>query len=33
MEQQYGFYIDSDRCVQCHACEVACKSWNGLNWE
>ncbi len=36
MERQYGFYFDSDRCVQCHACEVACKSWNelelGLRW-
>ena len=30
MERQYGFYFDSDRCVQCHACEVACKSWNEL---
>jgi anaerobic dimethyl sulfoxide reductase subunit B (iron-sulfur subunit) len=30
MGQQYGFYFDSDRCVQCHACEVACKSWNAL---
>jgi anaerobic dimethyl sulfoxide reductase subunit B (iron-sulfur subunit) len=29
-ERQYGFYLNSDRCVQCHACEVACKSWNGL---
>jgi anaerobic dimethyl sulfoxide reductase subunit B (iron-sulfur subunit) len=27
---QYGFYIDTDRCVGCHACELACKSWNGL---
>jgi len=36
MGQQYGFYFDSDRCVQCHACEVACKSWNtlelGIKW-
>ena len=36
MERQYGFYFDSDRCVQCHACEVACKSWNelelGVKW-
>jgi len=30
MAKQLGFYIDTDRCVQCHACEVACKSWNGL---
>lgn len=30
MAKQYGFYIHTDRCVQCHACEVACKSWNGV---
>jgi len=30
MGKQYGFYIDTDRCVQCHACEVACKSWNAV---
>lgn len=30
MGKQYGFYIHTDRCVQCHACEVACKSWNGV---
>jgi anaerobic dimethyl sulfoxide reductase subunit B (iron-sulfur subunit) len=30
MSRQYGFYINVDRCVQCHACEVACKAWNGL---
>lgn len=36
MGRQYGFYFDGDRCVQCHACEVACKSWNdlelGISW-
>jgi anaerobic dimethyl sulfoxide reductase subunit B (iron-sulfur subunit) len=36
MERQHGFCFDSDRCVQCHACEVACKSWNelelGVRW-
>jgi anaerobic dimethyl sulfoxide reductase subunit B (iron-sulfur subunit) len=30
MKKQYFFYINSDRCVQCHACAVACKSWNSL---
>ena len=30
MRKQYGFYINTDRCVQCHACEIACKSWNNL---
>ncbi|MEJ2109385.1 MAG: 4Fe-4S dicluster domain-containing protein [Acidobacteriota bacterium] len=31
MKQQYGFYLNTDRCIQCHACELACKSWNGLS--
>jgi len=26
MRQQYGFDFDPGRCVQCHACETACKS-------
>lgn len=30
MGNQYGFYINVDRCVQCHACEVACKTHNGV---
>jgi anaerobic dimethyl sulfoxide reductase subunit B (iron-sulfur subunit) len=30
MSIQYGFSIDIDRCVQCHSCEVACKSINGI---
>ena len=25
---QHGFYFDHTRCVKCHACEIACKSWN-----
>ena len=25
---QYGFYFDHERCVKCHACEIACKTWN-----
>jgi anaerobic dimethyl sulfoxide reductase subunit B (iron-sulfur subunit) len=36
MGKQLGFYLDLDRCVQCHACEVACKSHNevesGIMW-
>lgn len=36
MSNQLGFYIESDRCVQCHACQVACKSVNnvelGVTW-
>ena len=25
---QHGFYFDHKRCVKCHACEIACKTWN-----
>ena len=28
---QYGFYFDHNRCVKCHACEIACKSWNEVD--
>ncbi|MGI9014497.1 MAG: 4Fe-4S dicluster domain-containing protein [Phycisphaerales bacterium] len=27
---QYGFLIDHDRCIGCHACTVACKSENDV---
>jgi anaerobic dimethyl sulfoxide reductase subunit B (iron-sulfur subunit) len=27
---QYGFYFNQDRCGDCRACAVACKTWNGL---
>lgn len=26
---QQGFYFDQEKCVGCHACEVACQLWNG----
>jgi anaerobic dimethyl sulfoxide reductase subunit B len=36
MAPQYGFDFDPDRCVQCHACEIACKSAHaaeaGITW-
>lgn len=36
MGEQYGFHLNLDRCVQCHACEVACKAYNrielGIKW-
>ncbi len=28
---QYGFFFDQSRCTACHACTVACKSWNMLD--
>ena len=28
---QHGFYFDHNRCVKCHACEIACKSWNEVD--
>jgi len=27
---QYCFDFYPERCVQCHACEVACKGWHGV---
>jgi len=25
---QHGFFFDQTLCIKCHACEIACKSWN-----
>jgi anaerobic dimethyl sulfoxide reductase subunit B (iron-sulfur subunit) len=25
---QHGFYFAAELCVKCHACEIACKTWN-----
>ena len=30
MTKQMGFYIDTDRCTACKACEIACKNRNKL---
>lgn len=34
--KQYGFYFEADNCVECYACEVACKAANnvdlGVKW-
>jgi anaerobic dimethyl sulfoxide reductase subunit B len=30
MAKQYGFIIDTERCVDCRACVTACKSANGI---
>jgi len=27
---QYGFYFDQSRCIGCHECDMACKSWNQI---
>jgi len=27
--KQWGFYFDQTRCVNCKACVMACKAWNG----
>ena len=36
MSEQYGFYYDAGRCVQCRTCELACKNtYNvepGVKW-
>ncbi len=30
MSDQFGFYVDTSRCIKCWACEIACKQWNGI---
>jgi len=30
LKTQYGFYFDSERCIKCKACEIACKQWHGI---
>lgn len=30
MADQYGFYVDTSRCIKCWACEVACKQWHNI---
>lgn len=36
MSQEYGFHFEPDKCIQCQACEAACKSWRrtepGIDW-
>lgn len=29
MNEQYGFWIEPERCIKCWACQVACKAWKG----
>ena len=30
MVKNLGFYLEFDRCIGCHSCEIACKQWNRL---
>ena len=30
MSSQYGISFNQDNCIQCHGCEVACKSWRSV---
>jgi anaerobic dimethyl sulfoxide reductase subunit B len=30
LKTQFEFYFDSERCIKCKACEVACKQWKGI---
>ena len=34
--EQWGFVFKQENCIQCHGCEVACKTWRrvvlGVNW-
>jgi anaerobic dimethyl sulfoxide reductase subunit B (iron-sulfur subunit) len=30
LKTQYGFYFDSERCIKCKSCEVACKQWKDI---
>jgi DMSO reductase iron-sulfur subunit len=27
----YGWLLDAKRCIECRACEAACKQWNGVD--
>ena len=30
--QEYLIVFDSEKCTQCHGCEIACKTWRGLSY-
>lgn len=30
MKGPYGWLFDPNRCIECRACEAACKQWNGV---
>lgn len=27
---QYGFFVDTTRCIKCWSCVIACKQWHGI---
>ncbi|MCC6539819.1 MAG: 4Fe-4S dicluster domain-containing protein [Bryobacterales bacterium] len=29
--ETYGWLLDPKRCIECRACEAACKQWNGVD--
>jgi anaerobic dimethyl sulfoxide reductase subunit B len=29
-DKQFGFRFVAENCIQCHGCQVACKSWRGV---
>jgi len=31
MGKQLGFLVDSERCIGCHSCEMACKNYYQLH--
>jgi len=31
-EKEYLIDFDSEKCTQCHGCEIACKAWRGLSY-
>jgi DMSO reductase iron-sulfur subunit len=30
MQKQYSFYFESDKCLNCLSCEIACQQWKGI---
>ena len=28
--RQYGFFVDTTRCIKCYSCEVACQQWHQM---
>jgi anaerobic dimethyl sulfoxide reductase subunit B len=30
MNKQYGFFFETERCLKCWSCEIACKQWHGI---